>query len=117
MFPTSFTSLQQFQQHLNYFINESSHRSLFIQWTATWCGRCKSIKHLTQQLQKTLPTDCEFVVLDIEQNMEVYSFFKSKKMISGVPCFFRYDKPCSSLIPNNVLLGANQQEIQLFFKG
>jgi thiol-disulfide isomerase/thioredoxin len=115
MFPTHFSSVAQFKEQLNYYLNAASYRSLIIQWTATWCGPCQLIKPHVVKLQESLPPDVLFVVLDIEQNMELYSFFRTKKMITGVPCFFHFESPVSSLIPQNVLLGSDISQIKLFF--
>lgn len=78
----------------------------FVKWGATWCGPCKMIQPVFDQLAKKYKDDALFVSIDIdhpefEQLAQLYK-------ISGVPAFhvFKNGKQVSEFV------GANKAKLE-----
>jgi thiol-disulfide isomerase/thioredoxin len=110
----SIPSVQYFKE-----IVESNKGTIIIKFGAEWCGPCKKIDDQVHRwfdyLSKTAPT-IQTYLIDIDDNIDVYSFLKTKKMINGIPAILVYKSPNKSFIPDDSVLGANVQEIDLLFR-
>ena len=98
------------------------HNIIIIKFSATWCRPCQQIKELSNELfQKT--TDnviCFDLDIDNYNNKKLYSAFKSKKMIKGVPTLFGFN--CKKdrdmdywYIPDESISGSSEKDIRRFF--
>jgi len=94
---------------------------IIIKFTATWCKPCQKIKELCNELFQQTPTNILCFDIDIDKNPKLYSAFKSKKMIKGVPTLFGFN--CKRIrdmdhwyIPDISISGSNEKDIRNFFK-
>ena len=90
--------------------------ALIIKFGAEWCGPCKQIEPLVYDWIEKLPQNIQCAVIDIDDNFEIYAFLKSKKQVNGVPVILCYKKGNTTWIPDNVVVGANVPQINMFFQ-
>jgi thioredoxin 1 len=88
---------------------------IIIKFGADWCGHCKQIDPLVKKYMSMLPASIICYVIDVDQNTEVYGFLRSKKMVNGIPAILAYYKGNNSYVPNDVVIGANANEITGLF--
>ena len=91
--------------------------ALIIKFGAEWCGPCKTIEPLVYDLMSKVPSTVTCAALDIdeESNFDLYAFLKSKKMVNGVPVILFYKTGNQSWVPNDVIVGANSEQIRILF--
>lgn len=89
---------------------------IIIKFGATWCGPCKKIEQLVHAWFDQMPEHVQPIIVDIDENYEIYAFLKSKKMVNGVPAILAYNKDNLSYIPSDAILGANPAQINIFFQ-
>ena len=94
---------------------QQANVSVFIVFfTASWCKPCKLIKpYVTNKLTKgTYPYLC----LDVDESPEIYSSFRAKKQVRGVPVLLAFKAGNVSFISDKSISGTNLLEIDAFFK-
>ena len=89
---------------------------IIIKFSAGWCGPCSKMKPYFNEYMKLLPNNIEYYFLDVDENEEIYSFLKKKKMINGIPAIVAYYKDNTTYIPNDIVIGFNINQLQLFFE-
>ena len=88
---------------------------VIIKFSAEWCGPCKLIKKQVDSYIKNSPDNVQFCVIDIDENIEVYAYLKNKKRVNGIPAMLCWYKGNVNYIPDDMVIGANVNEIDLFF--
>ena len=81
--------------------NLKRNQSLIIQFTATWCKPCKKLKPLCDNYYKSCSDNVIIAVLDVDNNLDIYSYYKRKRLVSGLPSFL-------------VFLGSTQDRISWY---
>lgn len=89
---------------------------IIIKFSAKWCGPCKKIKPLVNNIFSISPPNVLCCDLDIDENVDLYSFFKFKKMVIGVPVLLCFVKDNLTCIPNEICNGTNLNDVDTFFK-
>ena len=106
----------------NKYTKTSTIDNIIIKFTASWCGPCRKIKVLCDELfQKTSKTTiCFNLDIDNDINAKLYSTLKSKKMIRGVPTLFGFN--CKKkrnmdhwYIPDKSVVGSTVNDIICLF--
>lgn len=100
------------------FINEllpNNNGYIILKFTADWCGPCKSIKSLVEEKTKNLPANVQYYEIDVDENIDLFSFFKSKKMCKGIPALFAFKKGNLTFVPDHSVIGADIDEITKLF--
>ena len=92
---------------------------IVVKFGATWCKPCKVIKSTCDAWITTAPTNIIYADIDIDESMDLYVAFKSKKMVRGVPVLLAFD--CSKhrdqwYIPDDSVEGGDIAAVQAFFK-
>ncbi len=88
---------------------------LIIKFGAEWCGPCGLIHDLVYENFKKLPKEALCADIDIDNNYDLYSFLKSKRMIDGIPAILVYKKGNDSYVPDDMVVGADNYQINEFF--
>ena len=88
---------------------------IIIKFTADWCGPCKFIKSLVEEKTTDLPNTIKYYEINVDENIDLFSFFKSKRMCKGIPALFAFKKGNLSYAPDYSVIGADVDEINKFF--
>ena len=107
---TDFEDKEQFFTALKY-----NPGLIFIKFGADWCGPCAHIHDLVYQNFLRLPDEALCADIDIDNNYDIYSYLKSKRMIDGIPVILCYKKGNESYIPDDMVVGADPEQVTLFF--
>lgn len=92
--------------------------ALILKFGATWCKPCQKIRPFVEERVKGLPSHVKFYEIDIDQSVELYLAFKSKRMLKGVPTMLAFsgDSENEGLIPDDLVMGTDHDAIVDFFK-
>jgi len=83
---------------------------------ATWCGPCKRIKPILDGFFASSPDNVVCCDIDVDECADLYSYFKSKKMVNGIPVLLAYKKGNTSYIPDDSVTGADPSQLDQFFR-
>ena len=65
----------------NNFAEETANGVVVVDFYATWCGPCKMLAPVFEELEKDMDGQAKFVKIDIDESMEI----ARKYMVSSVP--------------------------------
>jgi len=102
----NYTEFTEFQKN-----NTSTYIIFF---TAKWCKPCQTIKPYV--LPKLGSCTFPYLCLDIDECSQIYTKFKAKKQVCGVPVLLAFKSENETVIPDFSVMGADKQKIDLFFK-
>lgn len=89
---------------------------VLIKLGATWCGPCKKIDPLIMQwYEKFNHEKITRIVLDIDENIDLYGFYKKKRVVRGVPTILAYYHENEHYIPDDITFGSDENETNAFF--
>ena len=83
---------------------------------AEWCGPCKRIDGLVKSCMDQAPPNVQCAVIDVDDALEIYSFLKKNRVVNGIPALLGYYKGNLNYIPDEVVIGADQNQIIAFFQ-
>ena len=83
---------------------------------ATWCGPCKKIKEPVHNFFASSPDNVVCLDLDVDECIDLYSFFKSRRMVNGIPAILCYKKGNVSGVPDDSVTGAESLALSAFFR-
>lgn len=83
---------------------------------ATWCGPCKQIAPIVEAFFASSPKTVICADIDVDENIDLYSFLKSKKMVNGIPVMMCYKKGNVSFAPDDAVTGSDPAALDAFFK-
>lgn len=75
-----------------------------IDFSATWCGPCKMMKPIFNELEQTYDDRMNFVTIDVDENPELSRQYN----VTAVPTFVFLDKEGKIV---NVMTGAMEQSV------
>jgi thiol-disulfide isomerase/thioredoxin len=108
---TEINSLKDFSEIL-----ESNPGMVIIKFGAEWCGPCKKIEAQVLASMNVMPGNVQCYIIDVDDCFEIYAYLKSKKMVNGIPAILAYYKNNLSYVPSDSVIGANVDQVDLFFK-
>ena len=88
---------------------------IIVKFGAEWCGPCKTIENIVYKNFQTMPKNVICADIDIDQNFDIYTFLKSKRMINGIPVILAYYNDNTSFVPSDSVIGTNISQIQNLF--
>ena len=89
---------------------------IIVKFGAKWCDPCKQISDLVEQKFQECNSNIVCCDLDVDENIDLYSFFKKNKQIDGIPTIIAFFKNNISPTPNLRVSGTNIEDIDKFFK-
>jgi len=89
---------------------------IILKFGAEWCGPCKKIEQQVYAGFNQMPMNVQPIIVDVDDSFELYAFLKSKKMVKSIPTLLCYEKGNVSYVPDDVVVGANVDEINTFFQ-
>jgi thioredoxin 1 len=108
--------IDQFKQVLYDLDNKSK---VIVKFTASWCGPCKKIKPVVEELLNTLPKNIIFIEIDIDESLELYILLKKYKQVNGIPATLVYNTRNKDddkwYISNDSVLGGDIEAIKQLF--
>jgi len=108
---TETLSLQDFSEIL-----KQNEGLIVLKFGAEWCGPCKKIEQQVYAGFSQMPMNVQPIIVDVDESFELYAFLKSKKMVKSIPTLLCYEKGNESYVPNDIVVGASVDEINVFFK-
>ena len=103
------------KQHFAQLLNDNPG-IFIIKFGAEWCGPCKKIEKQVDNFMNQMPDNIACAIIDIDDCFELYAFLKNKKMVTGIPTVLAYYKGNLSYIPDDSTVGADVNQLFLFFK-
>lgn len=88
---------------------------IIVRFSATWCAPCKKIKNYVYNKFSNCPGNIVCCDLDVDENTELYSFFKKNKQVNGIPVLLAFFKGNTTRFSNESVTGTNTQQIDYFF--
>jgi thiol-disulfide isomerase/thioredoxin len=89
---------------------------IFVKFGADECGPCKRIEEDVNRFFHSMPDTVQCAIVDIDKSIDVYAFFKSKKITQGIPTILCYHKGNTHYVPDDVIVGSDKNAVTLFFK-
>ena len=108
------------EQLINFQKNAPNNQLIIIKFTAEWCGPCKTIKNDCLKLREQLSNNIGYCEVDIDEHIELYAYFKQKKMVRGIPALLAFKGGKENLehwyIPDDSIIGADKDGLLKFFQ-
>jgi thioredoxin 1 len=108
---TQISSIQEFQQIL-----QQNVGLVVLKMGAEWCGPCKRVHTEVEQGLNAMPGNVQKIILDIDDSLELYTYLKNKKRVNGIPAILFWKRGNLTDIPDDVVLGADSNQIIAFFR-
>jgi len=104
------------------FLGENKDNDIIMKFSAEWCGPCKKIKGLIEELNETFNQDRTnyiFLEIDIDVSFDLYSFLRTKKQLTTIPALFYFKKNTFTkdkyFLPTNMISSSDIKEITSFY--
>jgi thioredoxin 1 len=111
------------REQLKEYLKNTSHKVTIIKLTAKWCKPCKQINPVIEELNRFYMGkgfDYEYIELDVDNAIDIYSFFKKMKMANGIPTILSFKKELyqehSYYVPFRCLTGADPNGVSKLFR-
>ena len=88
---------------------------IVLKFGAEWCGPCRKAKPIIAQQVGTLGPRIQYIEIDVDESIEIYSYLKNKRQIAGIPCMLAYHRGNDTYLPNDIVSGADADSIVKFF--
>ncbi len=82
---------------------------------AEWCGPCRKAAPIVERHIPHLGPRVQFVKIDVDESIELYSYMKNKRQIIGIPCMLAYHKGNDTYLPNDMVSGSDEEQLRKFF--
>ena len=112
-------SIDTLKNLLNSAENKNKNNIIIVKLGATWCGPCKKIKDLCNKCFLEMPDNVICFDIDIDDNVEIFSALKTKKMLKGVPTILGYyckNKRDQWYISDTSISGSDEKKVFDFYK-
>lgn len=89
---------------------------IIIRFSATWCAPCKKIKSYVYNKFTGCGNNIICCDLDVDENAEVYAYFKRTRQVSGIPVLLAFFKGNTSNRSDEAITGTSTNYIDYFFE-
>lgn len=109
-------NVEEFKELLQKMTNK---QVLLVKFSAEWCKPCKKIKPLVEEKYKEMPENVIIVEIDIDESLDLYMVFKTKKMLTGVPTLFAFHGDIKKednlwYVPDRSVSGSDEEKVTDF---
>ena len=117
MSQTQKTIISYFQSR-DHFISllEKNPGLVIVKLGATWWGPCKKIKPVVDAFFASSPDNVICCEIDVDESIDLYTYFKSKRMVNGIPVILCFKKGNTTYIPDDSITGSDPGGLDAFFK-
>lgn len=98
--------------------NKETTQTLIIKLGATWCKPCQKIKQQCHDWFQKMPDTVYCFDLDVDENFEIFSTLKSKRMVTTIPallCFYGNSDRNNWFASDMSLSSSNPIDVDNFF--
>jgi thiol-disulfide isomerase/thioredoxin len=88
---------------------------IILKFGASWCKPCKLIETPVYNFFGSSPDNVICGDIDVDDSFDVFSYLKTKKMVSGVPTLLCYKKGNITYIPDDSVSGSDLNNLNAFF--
>jgi len=88
---------------------------IILKFGASWCKPCKLIETPVYNFFGSSPDNVICGDIDIDDSFDVFSYLKTKRMVSGVPTLLCYKKGNITYIPDDSVSGYDLNNLNAFF--
>jgi thiol-disulfide isomerase/thioredoxin len=88
---------------------------IILKFGASWCKPCKLIETPVYNFFGSSPDNVICGDIDIDDSFDVFSYLKTKRMVSGVPTLLCYKKGNITYIPDDSVSGSDLNNLNAFF--
>lgn len=89
---------------------------IIFKFGAEWCVPCKKIESHVHNWFTQMPETSLCYVVDVDDSFDVAAFLKIKKVVVSYPTLLCYNKGNNEFYPDDTVVGADINQIDLFFK-
>jgi thioredoxin-like negative regulator of GroEL len=89
---------------------------VIVKFGATWCRPCAKIKPVVDAFFASSPDNVVCCDIDVDESHDVYSYFRSKKMVNGIPTLLCFKRENVSYIPDDSITGSDPNQLDAFFR-
>ena len=107
------TDIESQKEFMNLIMNNKS--VMVVKLGAEWCGPCKLIEQEVHDFFSKAPANMTTVNLDVDESFDIYANLKRKKIVTAIPALLCYKKSNKDIIPDDVLIGADKEQLKQFF--
>jgi len=96
-----------------------NRKILIIKFGADWCRPCKAIKETCETWFTKMPENAICADIDIDESLDLYMAFKTKKMVKGVPTILAFHGDILRdhwFIPDDSVSGGDINTVNAFFE-
>jgi thiol-disulfide isomerase/thioredoxin len=108
------TSLSNFQSVRDLF--NVSVQMVILKLGADWCGPCKAIEPTVKEWFAKMPSHIQCCNIDIDTNIELYGYFRNKKIVKGIPALLCYMVDNDDGYPDDFYSGGDITHVNMFFE-
>lgn len=107
---TAFASMDDFTR-----LMQNNPGLVIVKFGASWCGPCKRIQSQVHDFFAHSPDNVVCCDIDVDESFDVYTYFKRKRMIVGVPTLMCFRRGNMSYIPDESVANSDPAELHNFF--
>lgn len=88
-----------------------------LKFGATWCAPCRRVAPEVHARRQRMNSNIRFLDVDIDEDMDVYTMLKSKRLVGGIPSIVLYAHGNINILsPDFVCTGSNSNDVSAIFK-
>lgn len=95
---------------------ESSDNMIVLKFGAEWCKPCKKIEPVINNWYEILPGNVKCGILDVDEEFDIYAFYKRQKIITTIPAILRFNSDNKSVYPDEAIFSSDEAEVNVFFE-